>query len=142
MIRKKPPVQFCPQCGKEKIPRRYYRKSGQGADRYFQYFVPKKFCSKKCEGEALRNPNRVDKKGYRIVQLNDRPVFVHRLIMEQVLGRKLRRGETVHHKNGIKHDNRPENLELWAANHGNGHRQSDQDIWSGMIPSYQINCQL
>jgi hypothetical protein len=29
------------------------------------------------------------------------------------------------HKNGIRHDNRPENLELWSTRHGKGQRTSD-----------------
>lgn len=36
----------------------------------------------------------------------------HRVIMEQQLGRYLQPGEDVHHINGVKHDNRPENLEV------------------------------
>jgi hypothetical protein len=59
----------------------------------------------------------------------------HRAVMEKTLGRKLEKHETVHHKNGVRQDNRPNNLELWASNHGRGQRASEisRDIFAGSI---------
>lgn len=52
--------------------------------------------------------------GYRVIkQEHGIAKFEHRIVMEQILGRPLGRHEEVHHRNAIRADNRPENLELW-----------------------------
>lgn len=69
-----------------------------------------------------KNPSwkgRVKRSGYIAIRVNNHPyasadgyVMEHRLVMEKVLGRFLLPHEDVHHLNGIKTDNRPENLKV------------------------------
>jgi hypothetical protein len=57
----------------------------------------------------------------------------HIVVMEGVLERALLPGETVHHENGVRDDNRPENLELWVKSQPAGQRVEDLLAWAHEI---------
>ena len=60
-------------------------------------------------------------------------VFEHILVVEEMLGRQLHGNENVHHRNGLKADNRPENLEVWTRPHPAGARMTDLVAWEVVI---------
>ena len=62
-----------------------------------------------------------------------RQIGTHRLVMERKLRRKLRKNENVHHVNGIRDDNRSENLELWVKTQPCGQRPEDLVSWASEI---------
>lgn len=65
-----------------------------------------KYCSQKCVGAARKGTG----KGYTTSTINGKQRRDHLIIAEKTLGRKLKKGECVHHLNGNKADNRNCNL--------------------------------
>lgn len=99
-----------------------------------------------------------NKAGYVMVWMPGHPgsnsggyIFEHRLIMEQHLNRPLLSTEFVHHKNGVKDDNRLANLELTSngahskahsRGYRDGYRQGYQDGTSAQIEDLRKELRL
>jgi hypothetical protein len=118
------------ECGKAKIVSAFSLKSG---------YSKSCGCFKLDQQHAHRGPHskcyrngRTNKEGYVLLTDWEHPnankrgrVLEHISVMSKHIGRPLMSGEEVHHKNGIRSDNRIENLELRSGHHGSGVRVSD-----------------
>lgn len=88
-----------------------------------------------CNRPSLSTPGRIPtwrkaSDGYIVgLGIGKREVRQHRWAMEQHLGRKLLLHENIHHKNGVRDDNRLENLELWSTSQPPGQRVDDKLEW-------------
>jgi hypothetical protein len=116
----------CEYCGTMLKPQLRFRKG-----KFNGVWRAQRFCSTACANRARPAKIKVDKAGYIYTY---RPgstrgervqIYEHRVVMEGIIGRELTAEETVHHKNGNRTDNRPENLELWASRHPRGQRIED-----------------
>lgn len=76
-----------------------------------------------------------DEKGY--VRFKGSDKSLHRFVAEKKLGRKLRRGEVVHHKNRHKSDNKWANLWVFGSQkeHDRTHKKDAENY--GKKASYQ-----
>lgn len=98
------------------------------------------FCSRDCHNNYRRDrqTKATNPAGYVLVFVGkDYPgaaksghILEHRKVMQDMLGRPLLASENVHHINGVRDDNRPENLELWSTWQPQGQRVEDKIRWA------------
>lgn len=95
---------------------------GRHYQRWQEYGDPEEPMRRARAGESTKRWTNND--GYVLIRLQGKTVLEHRHVMEEMLSRKMMPGETVHHKNGVRTDNRRENLELWVSTRS-GQRVAD-----------------
>lgn len=109
----------CVVCGSDAT---YGPKSSDHCGEHYVDFVKGEVVAGRIKGRRGRN-------GYETVSIFKKNYSVHRIVMEDLMGRPLHPYEEVHHINGVRDDNRPENLELWVKSQPAGQRVADLVAW-------------
>jgi len=99
----------------------------------FHYGRWQKYGDVRADVPRKKGTGYINKAGYRLIWHDGKQLMEHRVVMERILGRALLPDENVHHMNGIRLDNRPENLELWASSQPPGQRVVDLVAWAREI---------
>lgn len=126
-------------CGKEKEVNLIHLTTGQ--TRSCGCYIPKLNKTRVGEKSATWKGGTYKQDGYVLKYKPDHPkapgkggyVREHVLVMEKKLGRFLEEGESVHHLNGVRDDNREKNLELWSTSQPYGQRVTDKIKWAKEI---------
>ncbi|MBI2033410.1 MAG: HNH endonuclease [Candidatus Levybacteria bacterium] len=99
-----------------------------------------KICFNESKQYPISKVRHRSKDGYIYVYYRKHPyadkegrIYEHRLVMEKALGRFLFPFENVHHINGVRDDNRVDNLELWTKAQPTGGRVKDVVKWAREI---------
>ena len=123
-----PSVRRCRDCGVEFIASRYSKKMLCDACRSKVFRTSRVPIDRRIDDSRYLTTT-----GYVYLLTPQGSIPEHRSVMEDKLGRPLLPGENVHHINGVRHDNRPENLELWISSQPAGQRVSDLLSWAHEI---------
>jgi hypothetical protein len=81
----------------------------------------------------------VNKRGYKVIKHGEyRGKLEHRIVYEQHYGIKLLPHQNIHHINGVRTDNRIENLELWDDSQPSGQRVEDKiEFYFNLVSQYK-----